>query len=82
MTRNGFKAAKTSPEAEKRLACLKAQSEKKSKISVSKTPLVSESRNKKTRSEEPVFQEPELSPMEKIQVKYFLSTSELFLKQN
>ena len=80
-TRHGFKEAKTSPEAKKRLACLKkAQSKKKSKQSVSKTSPVGESRNKKTRSEKPVFQEPELSPMEKIQVKFFLETLVFFVK--
>ena len=80
-TRHGFKEAKTSPEAKKRLACLKkAQSKKKSKLSVSKTSPVGESRNKKTRSEKAVFQEPELSPMEKIQVKLFLETLVFFVK--
>ena len=79
-TRHGFKAAKTSPEAKKRLACLKKAQSKKSKQSVSKTSPVGESRNKKTRSEKLVFQEPELSPMEKIQVKLFLETLVFFVK--
>jgi len=80
-TRHGFKEAKTSPEAKKRLACLKkAQSKKKSKQSVSKTSPVGESRNKKTRSEKPVFQEPELSPMEKIQKRNIEERMALMVK--